>query len=168
MILLNLSFSYILRQVFYLFYCLEGEKQKTKKQGVSQQDRRGQRPPGLSLKTTRDGVIVSKPGAGVSCHGPVSDSLWERLKHPSIRFAKAALGQRQSPLPMLSSSGYAGIRDRDIPEDTIPLQVVVNLSDITQNSPMSCSEALSVVQTGWPERAGTLQRNLPWFSGKDL
>lgn len=56
---------------------------------------------------------------------------------------------------MLSGPGYAEIRDRDIPEDTIPLQVLVNLSDITQDGPVSCSEAHSRVQAGWPGAVGT-------------
>lgn len=83
-------------------------------------------------------------------------------------FSLAVLGQRQSSLLMLSDPGHAEIRDGDIPEDTIPLQVAVNLGDITQNGPVSCSEARSACASWMAEAAGTLQRNLPWSGGKDL
>lgn len=69
---------------------------------------------------------------------------------------------------MLSGPGYAEVRDRAIPEDTIPLQVAVNRSDITQNSPVLCSEAHSYVRTRQPEAVGTLHRDSPWSCGEDL
>lgn len=120
---------------------------RRKKKGVSQQDR-GRRPPGLSFKTMRDRVSVSKHSARVSCRGPAGDSLWEQLKHPStdvLHFLWPFW------LLMLSDPGYAEIRDGDIPEDTVPLQVAANLSDITQNGPVSCLEAHSACAS-WMSR----------------
>lgn len=89
-------------------------------------------------------------------------------KRKCFILAVAVLAPRQSSLLMLSGPGYAEVRDRAIPEDTIPLQVAVNRSDITQNSPVLCSEAHSHVRTRQPEAAGTLHRDSPWSCGEDL